>query len=251
MRSIVLGSALLLVGAPAIAAAKTPPPPITVVTSDSAKGSTPMAKKDNFDLAKIMAMFDKIFPPQPEPEPARLALARTAAGVLMPNGTYARLMGGMMHSIADSVMNMSEADFGKSEKGKPASTITMRERLKKDDPYFDERMKIYERVIGEELAKAAVIIEPKLREGLARSMARRFDAKQLADISAFLATDSGKAYGSQSLAMWVDPDVMRSMMQSMPELMMAMPNLMQRLDAETAHLPKPKKAARVPVEKKK
>jgi hypothetical protein len=75
-------------------------------------------------------------------------------------------------------------------------------------------------------------------------MARRFDAKQLADINAFLATDSGRAFGRESLAMWVDPDVMRSMMQSMPDMMMAMPDVMKRLDAETAHLPKPKKPAK-------
>lgn len=248
MRLIVLGSALLLVGAPAIAAPKTsapPPPPIVVLTpAPPAKDSAPAAKKDNFDLAKMMAVFDKIFPAQPEPDPARLALSRTSVQALFPDGTYARLMGGIMKSVADRVMNLSDADFGKSGKGKPASTTTLREQLKKDDPYFDERMKIYERVIGDEFAKLAVIIEPKLREGLARSMARRFDAKQLTEINAFLATDTGKAFGSQSLAMWVDPDVMRAMIQSMPEMMMSMPDVMKRLDAETAHLPKPKKPAK-------
>ena len=72
-------------------------------------------------------------------------------------------------------------------------------------------------------------------------MARRFDEKQLSDINAFLATDSGRAFGGQSMAMWVDPDVMRSMVGSFPEIMTAMPAAMKRLEAETAHLPKPKK----------
>jgi hypothetical protein len=81
-------------------------------------------------------------------------------------------------------------------------------------------------------------MEPKLREGLARSMARRFDEKQLSDLNAFLATDSGKAFGSQSMAMWIDPDVMRAVMGSVPEMMHAMPEAMKRLEAETARLPK-------------
>ena len=96
-------------------------------------------------------------------------------------------------------------------------------------------------VVTEEMAKIAKVIEPKLREGLARSMARRFDARQLADINAFLATDSGRAFGSQSMSMWVDPDLMRAMMGTFPEIMQAMPAAMKRLETETAHLPKPKK----------
>ena len=69
----------------------------------------------------------------------------------------------------------------------------------------------------------------------------------LTDINAFLATDSGRAFAGQTMRMWVDPDVMRSMMQAMPHMIGAMPGAMIRLEAETAHLPKPKKKA---VEKK-
>ena len=43
------------------------------------------------------------------------------------------------------------------------------------------------------------------------------------------------------MRMWMDPDVMRSMFQSFREMMTAMPAAMKRLEAETAHLPKPKK----------
>jgi len=102
-------------------------------------------------------------------------------------------------------------------------------------------MKIMRRVIGEELIKISAVMEPKLREGLARSIARRFDEKQLRDINLFLATDSGKAFAGQTMRMWIDPDVMRSMVQSMPHLIAAAPGAMMRIEAETAHLPKPKK----------
>jgi hypothetical protein len=79
-----------------------------------------------------------------------------------------------------------------------------------------------------------------MRDGLARSMARRFDERQLVDINAFLATDTGKAFGPQSMAMYVDPDVMRAMISSVPEMMKAMPEAMKRIEAEAGQLEKPK-----------
>ena len=233
--------ALALVSAPAAAAE--PAAPAAPVEAD-APSKDKDAKADPFDPAQLMAIFDKMFPPQPDPQPERLALSKVTVQSLFPDGSYARLMDGVMGGMIDRIMDMSEADFGaKGKDGKPASKETLRQAALKEDPHFEERMKITERVITDELAKISKIVEPKLREGLARSMARRFDEKQLTDINAFFATDSGRAFGSQSMAMWVDSDVMRSMMGSVPEILESMPAAMQRLDKETAHLPKPKKKA--------
>lgn len=245
MRLIALSAALLVAASPAIASPIPEKPAATAAAkakgNPAAKKPAPAAKKPDFDMAQMMAVFDKIFPAQPDPLPQRLALARTTAQGLFPDGTYARMMSGMMHGVVDRVMGLSDADFGKAGT-KGEASLTLKQKLAKDDPYFDQRMAITERVIGEELAKIATIIEPRLREGLARSMARKFDDKQLADINAFLATDSGRAYGRQSMSMWVDPDVLRSMMTSFPEVMKAMPEAMKRVETETAQLPKPKKA---------
>jgi hypothetical protein len=237
MRSIVISAALLALAVPATSYAA----PSKAKPSVAVKEQQPPNKLPQFDIGQMMAVFDKIFPAQPDPPPARLVLSRTAVQGLFPDGTYARMMGGMMHSVADRVMGMTAADFGgKPGKDKAADSMTLREKLAKDDPNFEQRMAITERVIGEEFAKMAAIIEPRVREGLARSMARRFDDKQLADLNAFLATDSGKAFGSQSMAMYVDPDVMRAMISSFPEMMKAMPDAMKRLETETARLPKAK-----------
>ncbi len=199
-------------------------------------------KRDDFDIGQMMAMFDKLFPAQPDPLPERLAMSRTTVKNLCPDGTYARMLDGMMDSVMDRILDFSEADLGlKGKDGKPPSKETLRQAAVKEDPHFEERMKITERVMMEELAKLGAIMEPRLREGLARSMARRFDEKQLTDINTFLATDSGRAFGSQSMAMWVDSDVLRGMMGSFPEIISALPGAMQRLETETAHLPKPKK----------
>ena len=233
MRFLLIGAALLPLTMPATSLAAPP--------KKAAKEQAPSAKAPDFDIGQMMAIFDKIFPPQPNRPAARLALSRTSVRGLFPDGTYAKMMGGMMNGVVDRVMGLSEADFGKKDaKPKSGEALTLRQQLAKDDPAFEERMAIIQRIITEEFAKMAAIIEPRMREGLARSMARRFDEKQLADLNAFLATDSGRAFGSQSMAMYIDPDVMRAMMSSFPEMMSEMPAAMQRIEAETAHLPKPK-----------
>ena len=237
MRLIMATAAFALLAAtPALASAAPAKAKHAVV-----KKAAPAMKAPDFDPAQMMAIFDKIFPPQPDPAPARLALSRVSVNNLFPDGTYARMMDGMLHGIADRFMGLRESDFVKPTAGKPTDNMTLHDKMAKDDPYFDERMKIMQRVVGEELAKFAAIIEPKIRDGLARSMARRFDEKQLTDINAFLATDTGREFGRQSMAMYVDPDVMRAMMGSFPEMMKAMPAAMQRIEAETSKLPKPPK----------
>ena len=219
-------AACLAVATPALAAPEAKPP------------ATAKKKGDDFDMAKMMAMFENIFPAGPDPVPARLALAKTTAAGMLPNGTYAALFEEAMGGVVERVLSIKPADLGvKAEK----SPVSLREQMAKDDPHFEERMKIMRRVIGEELIKVSALMEPKLREGLARSIARRFDERQLGEINAFLATDSGRAFAGQTMRMWVDPDVMRSMMQSMPHMIAAMPGAVMRLESETAHLPKPKK----------
>lgn len=195
------------------------------------------------DFAEFLKIFDKLFPPQPDPDPARLTAAQQSAKMLFPDGTYGRMMVGLVDTVATRVLNMSEADFDpKKADGKPASTETLHQSLVKGDPNFDERMAIIRRVIGEEMDKVSAILEPRMRDGLAWSMARRFDAKQLADLNSFLATDSGKAFGEQSMSMWIDPDIMRGMFGAVPDLIAVVPGIAARIEKETAHLPKPKKS---------
>ena len=237
MKLIALG-ACLLVATPAAAAPAAKPP------ATEPKGKSEASKKaDDFDMAKMMAMFENFFPAGPDPLPARLALAKTTAAGMLPSGTYAAMFDDAMSGLVDRVLSIKPADLGiKADKGKPSPGLSLRDEIAKDDPYFEERMKITRKVIGEELIKISAVMEPKLREGLARSLARRFDEKQLTDINAFLATDSGRAFAGQTMRVWVDPDVLRSMMQSFPHIISAMPGAMLRLEAETRHLPKPKKA---------
>jgi hypothetical protein len=185
-------------------------------------------------------------------DPQRLALARTTVDGIWPAGTYSKMMNqmmtGSMNEMMGSFMNMSEADVAKTvgvdAKAKPdiaPSKETIRERMRKEDPYFEERIRLTNNVLGEEMARVGAILEPKLREGLSKAVAKRFTPAQLTDINRFLATDSGRAFGADMMLLWVDPDVLKSMMGSIPELMKELPDMAKKIDAATAHLPKPKR----------
>jgi hypothetical protein len=217
------------------------PPPVVVAK----EGSTIPAKSPpNFDA--IMGVFDKLFPPQPDPDPARFALARTSVQAMWPDGAYGKMMSTLMGGMFDRVMQMKKADLSGLDPKAPKTSATsantdvsIHDQAAAKDPYFDQRMAAIRQVATEELGKLSGIIDPRMRDGLARSMTRRFDAQQLADINRFFATPSGHALASQYMQLWVDPDTMRSLFGTMPEMMKLMPEMMQKVKAANDKFPKP------------
>jgi len=246
----------LSVGALALAAAATPAiaaspegskavvPPVIMVTDAKVP-----SKKAAPDFAAMLAMFDKLFPPQSDPDPARLALARTSVQAMWPEGAYGKMMTGFMGGIFDRVMQMKQSDLaalGSKPKKSPAAAeadLSLHDQAAAKDPYFDKRMAAMREAVGEELGKLSAILDPRVRDGLARSMARRFDAQQLKDINAFFATPSGRALAGQSMQLWVDPDMLRSLFGAMPEMIKLMPDMMQRMKAANDKFPEPPKKA--------
>jgi hypothetical protein len=193
--------------------------------------------------------------PTPAAEPAvdaaRLALAGTTVEHLWPLGTYARMMGSSMDRMMDSMMasmfdlKMGDvgAAAGASDKKDPGlRNMTMREAMAKADPHFQERMKITNRVMMNEMIPVMSRIEPDLRSALARVYARKFTSEQLADLNRFFATPSGRLYAAESMMLYVEPEVMGLMGKFAPEFMKAMPDIMAKVQAATAHLPPPPKA---------
>jgi hypothetical protein len=213
----------------------TPPAPKTAIV-------TPAPKRDVPDLATMMKMFDTFFPPQPAPDPARLVMAHSTALALLPQDSLGKAARDMMGGLYDRMMKIRPSDipFPKPPTAK-TSTVdrSMRESLAAKDPYFAERERLTRAAVEAEFMRVSAIMEPHLRDGIARVVARRFDQRQLADINAFFATPSGKALSSQFLGLWFDPDLMRSSISAMPEMIQLMPGSIERIQAATAHLPKP------------
>lgn len=238
---------ILLASVMTAPAAATPPaaPPIVSVP---APGDKAPSKSKAPDFAAMMSMFDKLFPPQPDPEPGRLAAARGVAQRMWPDGTYGMLFETFGTTIANTVLDMKPAELemmsrkpaGKDTK--PAALaadadLTLRQKMRRDDPHFDRRVAVITDALRAEFARVSPLIEPPLREGLSRSMARRFTAAQLADLDGFYQTPTGQVYARESLKMWFDADLMRSTMSSMPALMMQMPGAMQRVKAAAETVP--------------
>lgn len=172
-------------------------------------------------------------------DPARRAAAERTVALLVPQGIYARMMREqyprMMEAMLSSMGGMSAADAGGTEPGSILDAARAR------DPAFDERIRIMTRVMGEELAPIMTQVEPQVRAGLASAFARRFTVAQLADMNAFFATPSGKAFADNFLSLFADPDMLREMSKTTPLLMRAMPQIMKKVEAATAHLPPPPK----------
>jgi hypothetical protein len=195
-------------------------------------------------LDAIFGIFDKLFPPQPEPDPARLSLARTSAAAMWPEGSYGKMMTGFMGGVVDHAMQLKGSDFaaiaGKPEKAS-AHDLSIHDQAAAKDPYFDQRVAAIRAVVAEEFGKVSTVVDPRMREGLARAMARRFDAQQLNDINRFFATPAGRSFAGQYLQLWVDPDTIRSIFASMPELFKLMPEMQAKIKAADDRFPKPPK----------
>ena len=268
--------AALAAGTTAPAAAPpAPPPPIVRVDvpapAASDKKAEPTAATKAADQAASMSMFaemavkalDRILPPQADPEPARLALARTTMDGFMPAGSYGRmfdmLTDNMMNDVYGRLMGMTGTELSNAV-GLPVASgkdsgLTLLQQASKGDPMFDARMKAYVAGFKVEIRQSMGIMEPKLREGMARAMARRYKAAQLTDLNRFFATDTGRAFGQDMMLLWIDGDVFRGMFASMPELMRAMPASAKRFEAIEKQYPWPrkpdaKKASPAPKKKK-
>lgn len=250
MRSIALLAALI--AAPAVAAAPARHDP-AAASAKSVESTTPnvMIKNapPNFDA--MLGLMDKLFPPQPDPDPARLALARAAVAPMWPDGAYGKMMSGIFGKVYDQAMQLKESDLAAvgSPPAKPSaasanSDVSLHDKILAKDPHFDQRAAAIRAVLEDEMSKVSAILDPRMRDGLARAMARRFDAQQLTDINAFYATPSGRALAGQYMQLFIDPDTLRSVFQSMPEMMKLLPDMMQRMKEANDKFPEPAKTAR-------
>ena len=248
-----------------IALAATTATPVTqpaaappVGASAPAKAKTKTGQDPMQAMGAMLKMFDKLFPAGPEPDPARLAAARQATMMMFPKGTYGQAMSGFLNKTADRVLDMSEADFvemfpeaedkGKSKKAKskakkgPPSTEPLRLMLAKKEPNFDAKLAAARAFAGTMIVKFGDAVEPKFREGMSRALARKFDARQLAEIQTFLATPTGAAYGREMVGLWFEPDVMRSSFELFPDMIRMMPDMTtdgKKFEAQMKALDKP------------
>ena len=175
-------------------------------------------------------------------DPERLALARQAVSSIIPPGTMQRIMkssmGNMEEMMLKGMFDMKGSDLGVEGEGKEK---TLREAMAEKDPHFEERMRITNRVMAEEMGTIFNRLEPRMVEGMSRAYARRFSLAELTEINRFFASPAGSSFARQSFEMMTDPEIMAEMMSFMPELMKDIPGIAEKLKKAPALLPPPPK----------
>ena len=180
----------------------------------------------------------------------RSEMATRTVDFIFPSGTYARIMNTTMDALMDNIMDSVTAlpirdlaALGGLDKAKldELGPGTMREMMLILDPAFEERMKLSTRAMMGEMTTLMTQFEPSIRDGLASAYSSRFDARQLAELNAFFATPTGKAYAEQSMVIFTDKAVMAKMQEFMPAMMKQMPAIIEKVGMATAKLPAPRK----------
>lgn len=224
-------------------------------SGDDASGGMVEAQPDIG--AALMGGFGKILAdlftaPDLTPEQeARLPAATSAAATILPDGIYRQAMeqslGGMLGKLFATFggERLTNTDLVK-KLGVDWEAI---ERLDEEqrarlstliDPAHAERQKKTGDAIMAVVGDMFSTVEPAIRDGLSKAYAARFTDAQLADINAFFATDSGKAFAGQAMLSFTDPQVMQATMKALPAMLGGFVTAKQKMDAATADLPKEK-----------
>ena len=184
------------------------------------------ANKELKDLEKLFAtMFDnKDLGPI---DPQRLTLAKQATSQIMPDGIYSKMMTGLMDKVMGAFlmptggMSDMEISLATGVDVPEAGFDTAKRQAVTDllDPNHAQRTAAVKNMLNPMMDKMARVIEPPMREGLARAYARKFSFEQLTELNGFFATPTGGVYASESFLLQADPEVMQAVFSAMPSLL--------------------------------
>ena len=76
-----------------------------------------------------------------------------------------------------------------------------------------------------------------MRDAMAQVYAVNFDDAELAELNAFFSTATGAKFASKSVPMSADPRMIAGMIQSFPEVLVAVAAMQERVKEATADLP--------------
>ena len=181
-------------------------------------------------------------------DPVRLKLAEQTVAKLIPPGTYKKIMKDMIDTMAggmvDQMLGMDASAMagiaGVEEGSAEAKSVegkTMADIAAEKDPNFKERMDITMKVMFSEMGDLMGEMEPVVRTAMSSIYARKYSAKELTDMNTFFATPSGASFAGNFMASFTDKEMMDASFGMMPKMLEAMPAIMKKVEAATAHLP--------------
>jgi len=185
---------------------------------------------DEKALKEMMSLFSKMFDTSnlPEPDPARLELAKVTAAKLLPDGTFGRMMndmfGKMLTPILDMIPGLTDEEIAKTTGASEEAVAALSEEQKAAvtqiiDPNHKERGKQVIDVLQSIISEAMAAIEPAVRTGMARAYARKFTAPQLANVNGFFDTPTGSAFAQEIYPLQADPEVMQAAFKALPAML--------------------------------
>jgi hypothetical protein len=181
-------------------------------------------------------------------DPVHAKAAESLVEIMWPLGTYRRMMNGQMTKVMDSMISsmfdMKAGDMAgmTGDKAEPGDKDkSLGQLAEQKDPHFRERMKLTMDTMMAEMVPLMDKAEPAVRAGLARVYARDYTTAQLGDLRQMFSTPTGKLFGERWMMSFADPEMMKAMQSFAPELMQAMPGIIKKVEAATAHLPPPPK----------
>jgi len=221
---------------------------LTLLSASILASAVPITAHANTGAAK-----ENVTPKETEKfDPARISAAEKTVDHLFPLGTYERMMRGtmdkMINGMMSKMMDMPASELAKmggmtEEQAKTAGKETMADLAKKKDPHFRERMDTTMSVMMEEMVTLMSSMEPAMREALAKIYTRKYTVKQLTEMNTFFESETGALFARDYMMVFVDEEMMSTMMQFAPKMIGAMPRIIKKVEKATEHLPKPPKAS--------
>ncbi len=181
-------------------------------------------------------------------DPVRLKLAEQTVAKLIPPGTYKKIMKDMMDTMAgglvEQMMGVDAAvvagmagEEARSETAAAVDGKSIGDLAMEKDPQFKERMDITMKVMFAEIGDLMSEMEPVVRTAMSSIYARKYSARELADMNMFFGTPSGASFAANFMSSFTDKEMIDASFGMMPKMMEAMPAIIKKVEAATAHLP--------------
>lgn len=223
-----------------------PPQLILVPDTDIEAPAEEAAEEDFSELFDEMDLFKVEVPDFTPEQEARLPAAKRVAWQLMPEGSFADMMDGIVDPIMEPLMMEIEGDPRASLSeltGLPESRFrvvpdaNVEAAVAMLDPDRAARSAAFVDVMRIMMAELGQAFEPFYRDGMARALAVQFTQEDLDDLETFFATPVGERFASQQMALYGSPHVMNAYSQMGPAMGAIFPEMVDRMAALEEQFP--------------
>jgi len=210
---------------------------------------TPVAAQESA-VTDPTALMRDMFPAEPltAEQEARLPAAQALADRMVPDGVYAEviddtlqvMLGPLMTMVSGRATDATLLSMRLGFQAEDIAALSEAERLEIAallDPAHAERAEAATAAMMVPLRDIMVAVEPRLRTGLARAYAARYDQTELAAIDAFFATPAGRRFAGELLPIFADPQVVSASLETLPQIMERLPQITEAITAAMATLP--------------